>query len=1285
MSANFGPTSTDAEGKEKSSRALLRAICSRAEQALAANGSESVCFWLHELELPPVERTSEQNLIEVAISVCAEVSAEIADRWQSFLRSYADLRTDRELVLGVGFRSDNSADFGDSGPRHLLTIPVVIERSPAGDIFLRPNGNAVVESVFANGVTEIEVPGDLTLLDPQIFGEWLRKFLPATSLHAEFSPAAEPQMPLAAGSIHWAPALILRPKWAAPCLRWARQQLNLPAPDQQPASVWSHILAGKNLNSSATQPPPAQSVDALPFPPLPEERPCYLSTSPITHVQGGGQDWLLGAINLLCQHLQQQQRVLVAASNRALLQAVTTKLGPALKSFQAALESADSQSANLPGRLTEELANLQQLLAKNEAALVSQVQSEAQEIEVAGLRGTPLKIGRHIEQHQARDGWLGDAIGEAEKLPLTPAELEELRSWWASTNSQADPYVESAGAMEQLRKLPRASLVRDIIKAWQQERKSSDAVKTQQSQQGAYAAVAASQISADQLAPVILPIRQAAAAMRNLPQKKEGWTQQAIADTMAGKDDWRSRKGKLDRSLPIIPPILTAVAGRSIDVKTADEKSLRAELLLIIQHLEKGGSLTWLRSLVNWQVAKWRKQLSNVRIDNKPCYRAAELKLILSWLELKQYLNLVWQGWQGLAEPASLAIPDQQAKLFELQKKLGSLLLVLEPFTIAANLVRGLNVKNLELPISTNPDDLENFASSLEAYVAQARQAPIKHPFAEPVKILGQFAKKFPESKLLRQVVSALDQCQADAYEQLLKQVALQDQQRARNERAQQLATRLAAKMPSFAHQLQATAADEIWKKRLPAIQAAWAWSQAYRSLRKSSAGRNPQALHRRHFELARSLELVRIQLAAAQASITTESADVPAGCESLIPGCCWTADPGSLSIKTDNNEASFDVILLLTEGDALPPEIRLLTQARRLIVVERTGATRSSPDALLSWQGVLAPCGAELHKFAKFDPTTLLTMPLLSDGQERTSDDSVFRQGVAEALQEVGYTVSQTLPNEEQHWRPTFVMPDRTAPFVLQCYGSAPQSTAALRSSFHDQLRWQRAGWQVRHLYASDYYVHGKNAVRDLIPAAAVDAGSDAPASRSKARNGKSAGPGKNARPNGHSSNVHANGRWRKFMQMGAELQFNERDELVAVDFRHTRPSLRDFAELADVLTLHTLYLPIATQDETLKKLTWLQRLTCLDLSYSPITNRGLAALEPLAQLRILSLCNTQISDDGIDSLARLRALEQLDLRMTRITEAGRAQLGQALSSCQILFTPIGKPERTAHGSATS
>jgi HEAT repeat protein len=102
-----------------------------------------------------------------------------------------------------------------------------------------------------------------------------------------------------------------------------------------------------------------------------------------------------------------------------------------------------------------------------------------------------------------------------------------------------------------------------------------------------------------------------------------------------------------------------------------------------------------------------------------------------------------------------------------------------------------------------------------------------------------------------------------------------------------------------------------------------------------------------------------------------------------------------------------------------------------------------------------------------------------------------------------------------------------------------------------------------------------------------------------------------------------------------------------------------RDLARLAGLHNLRLLDLsesPVG--DAALEQIAGFEQLEWLILCDTQITSAGLAHLARLTRLRSLSLGGCEITDQGLDQLQHLPALEALDLRKTPVTDAGMRSL---------------------------
>jgi hypothetical protein len=131
--------------------------------------------------------------------------------------------------------------------------------------------------------------------------------------------------------------------------------------------------------------------------------------------------------------------------------------------------------------------------------------------------------------------------------------------------------------------------------------------------------------------------------------------------------------------------------------------------------------------------------------------------------------------------------------------------------------------------------------------------------------------------------------------------------------------------------------------------------------------------------------------------------------------------------------------------------------------------------------------------------------------------------------------------------------------------------------------------------------------------------------------------------------------------------------------------------ATLATFAKLTHLHLPRQINDHGLEGLSKSKSLIELDLSYSSITNDGLAFIQAMPQLetlyvndtaisdnglvhlkghpglKVLFLNGTKITDKGLEELVAVENLNHLELRDTTATEIGAARLKGKLKDCAV------------------
>jgi hypothetical protein len=108
--------------------------------------------------------------------------------------------------------------------------------------------------------------------------------------------------------------------------------------------------------------------------------------------------------------------------------------------------------------------------------------------------------------------------------------------------------------------------------------------------------------------------------------------------------------------------------------------------------------------------------------------------------------------------------------------------------------------------------------------------------------------------------------------------------------------------------------------------------------------------------------------------------------------------------------------------------------------------------------------------------------------------------------------------------------------------------------------------------------------------------------------------------------------------------------------------------AALADLPGVECLLLgDTAITDEGLKHLGGPRDLVELRLNATAVTDLGVRQLAGISNLKFLDLAETKVTDAGLQELQALKRLRVLNLLSTPTTEAGRRELRRALPDCEL------------------
>ena len=150
---------------------------------------------------------------------------------------------------------------------------------------------------------------------------------------------------------------------------------------------------------------------------------------------------------------------------------------------------------------------------------------------------------------------------------------------------------------------------------------------------------------------------------------------------------------------------------------------------------------------------------------------------------------------------------------------------------------------------------------------------------------------------------------------------------------------------------------------------------------------------------------------------------------------------------------------------------------------------------------------------------------------------------------------------------------------------------------------------------------------------------------------------------------------------KLGAQIEKDDRGAVKRLAFGYSKATDATLVYLQGLHNLESLNMPCIAKvtDKGLANLEGLSELRFLYIGYSSITDQGLTHLKGLKNLEKLGFSHgkADITDAGLEHLKGLNHLSELRLGAAKVTDAGVKTLQQALPKCKIEWKPPTKDER--------
>ena len=589
-----------------------------------------------------------------------------------------------------------------------------------------------------------------------------------------------------------------------------------------------------------------------------------LDTSGAVIVQGPpgtGKTHTIG--NLIGHLLAHGKSILVTAHTAKALRVVRDKVPAMLRPLAVSVLGSDQNAKNqleiavgsISERMTcdspetlqakvQSLESQRRLLLRKKTELKRQlltaVENEYREIEVANNTYSPTEAARHVREHKLL-GWIPTPVKLGADLTLEGAEVVRLYSLGNQFTGQEE--IDCGMPLPRLENIPSAITFRVMVSDYKSLvtadlSKGLDRWRTQGSSSAALAAIA-SQIEAE--------------FSEDLRMRR--WRPYAIVAGLHGAVS----KAVWDRLIELIRLAIDAQARCVMTMehqpKLAMEMALASQQKVvgeILDHLASGGKITFLQLITR---GEWKSFIKSARVAAGEPSRKDHFEALQALIELeaaRQALALLWDQLVGVhigAPFASLGIsPEASCRAIIPEIKL-----CLEWHASTwAPVEHGLRNHGLRLddvtaalPREASPISeylfIEHLAtkilpSVLTAEVARRKLKELENDFAELEKLSRHGITSTALPGCIRAIVSAVQERNVEAYERAVSYARrLHDIKPLVDER-KALLTKLSAVAPAWAEQIAGRVAPHDQGKAPGEVMPGWVWRQLHDEFQKRDA-----------------------------------------------------------------------------------------------------------------------------------------------------------------------------------------------------------------------------------------------------------------------------------------------------------------------------------------------------------------------------------------------------------------------------------------------------------------
>lgn len=825
-----------------------------------------------------------------------------------------------ELILGLGLLAWNSPGKGKAIPvlRHVVTARVDIHFEPATGLIRIESAADGSQLRIEDDMLEAElrpergqyegVTAQLTDIGDDVWDR-ARTFIALKSwgaaLHADTQWSPELKPPVRGDGkpmLTFAPALILRKRTHVGMVRVYEALINrLTATPEELPPGWRGLISDEAIEHEASEAGAiAGEVSTRPdtephdiYFPLSANREQRRIVETIGRRQGvlvqgpPGTGKSHTIANLMCHLLATGKRVLITAETGRALRVLKDKLpeeiqplcisllgqgGDAFAELNSAVQGITTRfAAWRPGahdeRISEidrELDGRRRSLAEIDAELRSLREEEtlSHSLMDGAYKGTASGIAERVAAERERFGWLQLPRVTKEHLPTTDAEMV---AWLRIRRAYSDDAIsKSKLTLVASEKLPSPS---DFGHAVAAEREAKEAVDrlAELKRHAAYNPIIAMDTSSR--AKLGDALRALGETRRKLERQRHSWLDELLQATFGGRAAlWQALLARSQELVGQLDRLLDRVESLSVSIPpNKDPKAVRADALVVLEHLKAGGKwTTW--GVLTPRVLKGRIYLrQQVTVDGQPADTQERLDTLRDHLDMTfavRELEQIWADHGGLPHGSQLRI-----RLAAIREHVAGLAEALEYTRACGEQGQRLAAAQPSIP---EPDwlngQVQEWLDIIEASAIEERHRAATEQVTIGLRALRGIRDLHDVHPVVSTLIEAIERRNVTAYSECHGILCQAEQTRRDQEFRQRVEATLDPAVPGLIEAVAQTITDPAWDDRFAHWGEAWRWAIADNWLQKRTDFAYQQRLWQRRSEVEKAIGELLAEAAALRA-----------------------------------------------------------------------------------------------------------------------------------------------------------------------------------------------------------------------------------------------------------------------------------------------------------------------------------------------------------------------------------------------------------------------------------